>query len=194
MTHFSVPRGRPLSEGKLVRKGIHLKSQDKDSRKKEPAGWMRNGGGGGTSRKPALTYNPRHQRSDELSDSTSADAAARPPPRGGRGGGNRRYSSSDQEKRNRRFPSSERSFPLQVSIKSATFPGLIHLDQSQQICLCPSEQRWRGECDQQALPHSRPQPEVESRATAAGPPQGQSGFHHHRQLHTGAYWIIICMK
>ena len=25
----SVPRGRPLSEGKLVRKGIHLKSQDK---------------------------------------------------------------------------------------------------------------------------------------------------------------------
>ena len=125
MSNFSVPRGRPLSEGKLVRKGIHLKSQDKDSRKKEPAGWMRNGGGGGgTSRKPALTYNPRHQRSDELSDSTSADAAARPPPRGGRGGGggNRRYSSSDQEKRNRRFPSSERSFPLQVSFKSEAHP------------------------------------------------------------------------
>ena len=117
--YYSVPRGRPLSEGKLVRKGIHLKSQDKDSRKKEPTGWMRNGGGGGgggTSRKPALTYNPRHhqqQRSDELSDSTSADAAARPPPRGGRSGGNRRYSSSDQEKRMRRLPSSERSFPLQ---------------------------------------------------------------------------------
>ena len=57
-----------------------------DSRKKEPTGWMRNGGGGGNSRKAALTYNPRHshQRSDELSDSTSADAAARPPPRGGR--------------------------------------------------------------------------------------------------------------
>ena len=45
---------------------------------------MRNGGGfggtGGPRGKPALTYN----RSDELSDSTSADAAARPPPRGGR--------------------------------------------------------------------------------------------------------------
>ena len=27
--YYSVPRGRPLSEGKLVRKGIHLKSQDK---------------------------------------------------------------------------------------------------------------------------------------------------------------------
>jgi len=110
--YYSVPRGRPLSEGKLVRKGIHLKSQDKDSRKKEPAGWMRNGGGG-ASRKAALTYSPHHQRSDELSDSTSADAAARPPPRGGRSGGNRRYSSSDQEKRMRRLPSSERSFPLQ---------------------------------------------------------------------------------
>ena len=165
MSNFSVPRGRPLSEGKLVRKGIHLKSQDKDSRKKEPAGWMRNGGGGGTSRKPALTYNPRHQRSDELSDSTSADAAARPPPRGGRGGGggNRRYSSSDQEKRNRRFPSSERSFPLQVSFKSEPYPF------GHQILFFPSERRWRSECDQQALSYSRPQPEVESRA-AAGPP------------------------
>ena len=37
---------------------------------------MRNGGGG-ASRKAALTYSPHHQRSDELSDSTSADAAAR---------------------------------------------------------------------------------------------------------------------
>ncbi len=105
--YYTVPRGRPISEGRLVRKGIHLSSQDKDSRKKEPTSWMRNGGTrSGSSGAKALTYH----RGDDLSDSTSADNKP-PRPERSNGIGSRRFSSEEKhQQRSRRLPSSERSY------------------------------------------------------------------------------------
>ena len=73
--YYKVPKGKPVSEGKFLRHGIHLSSHDKDSRKIDP--WSTR------SRHRALMY-------DDQSDSTNLSDNKPPRPSRGRRGSDHR--------------------------------------------------------------------------------------------------------
>lgn len=92
--YYKVPKGRPISEGKLFRHGVHLASEDKTSRPIDA--WPKR------SRHHALQY-------EDHSDSTTNYSETRPP-RPMRPSSRSRGSHSSVERKGR-LPSSERSYP-----------------------------------------------------------------------------------
>lgn len=73
--YYKVPKGKPISEGKFIRHGVHLSSHDKDSRKIEP--WSQR------ARHRALMY-------DDHSDSTNLSESKPPRPSRSRRGSDHR--------------------------------------------------------------------------------------------------------
>ena len=96
--YYRVQKGRPISEGEHLRRGIHLRSQDKDAQKMDP--WNQR------ARNTALTY---HDQSDSPSDK---------PPKPFE-----RKSRKTSKDRSRQLNSSERSFPTSRSSKGRSFLG-----------------------------------------------------------------------
>lgn len=126
--YYKVPVGRPTSEGKYIRRGIHLSSQDKDSRRMDP--WSKR------SRSKALTY-------DDQSDSTT-NWSERPPRPERSTSRNRSRMSNDEKRRNgstdrtldyqRRFHTIERSngSPRRNSEKKKYYDGSSTLGRKEQ--------------------------------------------------------------